>query len=73
MTLADAKEGASFVVTGTRSEEVTLQAMRFGIGQGARISIAKNIKGGPVIVSRNEMEVAVGRQLALLIEVEQSS
>ena len=44
--------------------------MRFGIAQGAVINIEKNIPGGPVIVSRNQMELAVGRQFAQQIEVE---
>lgn len=69
MTLGDAKQGKTFVVTATRSDEVTLQAMRFGISEGSLISIAKNIPGGPVIICRNEMELAVGRQLAALIEI----
>ena len=69
MTLAEAKEGSRLVVTSTRSEEVTMQAIRFGIGQGAKIDITKNIKGGPVILSCNEMELAVGRELAFLLDV----
>jgi Fe2+ transport system protein FeoA len=69
LTLADAKEGAKLVVTATVGEEVTIQALRFGIGEGAVISIGKNIAGGPVIVIRSQMELAVGRQLARFIEV----
>ena len=72
MTLAEGKEGRTFVVTKTVSDDVTMQAMRFGISEGAVISIAKNIKGGPVIVSRNEMELAVGRQLADLIHISET-
>ena len=69
MTLAEAPEGAKLVVTATIGEDVTIQAMRFGIGEGAAISIGKNIPGGPVIVVKNQMELAVGRQLAKAIEV----
>jgi Fe2+ transport system protein FeoA len=69
MTLADAQDGAKLVVTATLGEDVTIQALRFGIGEGAAISIGKNIAGGPVIIVRNQMELAVGRQLARLIEV----
>lgn len=71
MTLGEAKQGKCFVVKATLSEEVTVQAMRFGIACGAEITVLKNIKGGPVIVHRNEMELAVGRQLASQIEVEE--
>jgi Fe2+ transport system protein FeoA len=69
MTLADGKEGKKFVVTGTRGDEVTVQALRFGISEGAVISVQKNIPGGPVIVMRNEMELAVGRDLARCIGI----
>jgi len=70
MTLADATEGNTFVIKATAGEDVTLQALRFGIAPGAIVNIEKNIPGGPVIVSRNQMELAVGRQLALQIEIE---
>ncbi len=73
MTLADAIEGNRFVIKATVGDDVTVQAQRFGIAAGAVITIEKNIPGGPVILSRNQMELAVGRQLALKIEVELSS
>ena len=69
MTLADAKDGQAVLVTRTNGEEITSQAMRFGIGEGTKIQIQKNIKGGPVIISKNQLEIAIGRQLAQLIEV----
>ncbi len=72
MTLADAIEGDKFVIKATVGDDVTVQAQRFGIAVGAIIKIEKNIPGGPVILSRNQMELAVGRQLALKIEVEMS-
>jgi Fe2+ transport system protein FeoA len=70
MTLADAKEGTTCVITATGGDDVTVQALRFGIAEGSVVNIEKNISGGPVIVSRNQMELAVGRQFALQIEVE---
>lgn len=70
MTLAEAIEGKTVTIKNTEGDEVTLQALRFGIAQGAVVNVEKNIPGGPVIVSRNQMELAVGRQFAQLIEVE---
>ncbi|CAN5545717.1 ferrous iron transport protein A [soil metagenome] len=70
MTLAEAIEGKKVTIKNTEGDDVTLQALRFGIAQGAVVNIEKNIPGGPVIVSRNQMELAVGRQFAQLIEVE---
>jgi len=69
LTLADAKEGTRLVVTATVGDDVTIQALRFGISEGAIITIAKNISGGPVIIMRSQMELAVGRQLARFIQV----
>jgi Fe2+ transport system protein FeoA len=71
MTLADAQEGAKLVVIATIGDDVTIQALRFGIGEGAAITIGKNIPGGPVIVVKKQMELAVGRQLAKAIEVKE--
>ncbi len=73
MTLADATEGNTFRIKATDGDDVTVQAQRFGIAAGAVVNIEKNIPGGPVIVSRNQMELAVGRQLALKIEIELSA
>ena len=73
MTLTDAREGQWLIVTGTGSSEVTYQALRFGIEEGAQIQVRKKIAGGPVIIARNQLEIAIGRQIALSIEVTPSS
>jgi len=70
VTLGDGKEGQWLVVTGTQGDEITVQALRFGIAQGAQIQVQKNIRGGPVIVSKNQLEIAIGRKLADFIHVE---
>jgi Fe2+ transport system protein FeoA len=72
MLLSDAKEGDRLVVTATLGEEVTLQALRFGINEGCEITVSKRIPGGPVIVSKNQLEIAIGPQIAVHIEVEPS-
>ena len=69
MTLADAKDGDRLIVVATLDEEITLQTLRFGIDSGAEIEVEKNIRGGPVIVSRNHLEIAIGREIAKNIEV----
>lgn len=69
MTLADAKDGAILIVLSSGDHEVSMQALRFGIDSGAEIEVQKNISGGPVIVSRNHMEIAIGREIAKMIEV----
>lgn len=70
MTLSDAIDGQWLVVTATQGEDITLQALRFGIGEGTQVRVQKNIPGGPVIISKNQLELAIGRQLASLIHVQ---
>lgn len=70
MTLGDGKEGQLLVVTHTEGDDITVQALRFGIGEGSQIQVQKNIRGGPVIISKNQLEIAIGRKLANCIHVE---
>jgi Fe2+ transport system protein FeoA len=69
LTLAEAKEGQKLIVTTTGNDEVTWQALRFGIETGAEITVQKAIPGGPVIISKNHLEIALGRQIAESIGV----
>lgn len=69
LTLSEAKQGHKLMVVNTIGEEITMQALRFGISQGAELTVEKSIKGGPVIVVRNHLEIAIGRALAEAIEV----
>jgi Fe2+ transport system protein FeoA len=70
MKLSDATEGREFEVTLITDQEVVLHALRFGIDTGTRIIVEKNIRGGPVIVCKNQLEIAIGREIARAIEVE---
>ncbi len=69
LTLSEAKQGQKLMVVKTVGDEITMQALRFGIGEGAELTVEKSIKGGPVIVVRNHLEIAIGRSLAEAIEV----
>ncbi len=73
MKLAQAKEGCDFIVTAINGEDVCLQALRFGIDAGTLIFVEKNIVGGPVIVCKNQLEIAIGREIADAIEVQPRS
>ena len=68
--LNQAKEGQKVVIKSTGSDEVTWQALRFGIEEGCQIRVEKTIPGGPVIISKNQLEIAIGQQIAKLIEIE---
>ncbi len=69
MTLADVKRGDKFKIELIPNEKVRAQAFRFGISEGALVSCAEKIPGGPIILKRNLQEIAVGRRLAKEITV----
>ncbi len=69
MTLSDAREGQWLIVEGAKSDEVTWQALRFGIEEGSLLLVQRTIPGGPVIIAKNQLEIAIGRQLASQILV----
>lgn len=68
-TLAEAKDGQSLTVIAFATEDIVIQALRFGLDEGSRIRVEKNIPGGPVIVSKHHLEIAIGREIARAIVV----
>lgn len=68
--LSDTRDGDRVVILDTGPEEVMVQALRFGLDSGSFVTVEKNIIGGPVIVSRNHLEIAIGREIAENISVE---
>ena len=73
MVLAGIKKGEKFVISGIPDESTRVQALRFGISDGAELTCEEKIPGGAVIIRRNLQEIAVGRKLADNIEIEKQS
>jgi len=71
MTLDKSRKGMLVKVLGVPDEIVRAQIIRFGIMEGAVIRCEEIVPAGPVIVSRNMQEIAIGRSLASKITVEQ--
>ncbi|MBX9693190.1 MAG: ferrous iron transport protein A [Cyanobacteria bacterium] len=69
LTLADARDGEWLIVVGCDSDDIKWQALRFGIGEGSLIQVQKNIVRGPVIISRKQIEIAIGRDIACSVSV----
>lgn len=69
MILADVNRGDKFEITTIPKENIRAQALRFGISEGAEVSCAEKVPGGPVVLVRNLQEIAVGRNLAEQITV----
>ncbi len=70
MNLAQCKEGQEVIILKSKNSQIHVQALRFGINEGSLVKIAKNIAGGPIIILKNQLEIAIGRQIAVGIEVE---
>lgn len=69
MKLADALPGQAFIITAIEDSFARLQAIRFGIAEGARAVCQTKLPGGPVVVRKGKQEMALGRNLANRIEV----
>ncbi|MFW6279341.1 MAG: FeoA family protein [Bacillota bacterium] len=69
MTLTELKQGEEFEIIQVPDDNIRVQALRFGISEGAKLSCAEKIPGGPVIIKRNLQEIAIGRNLARKIEI----
>lgn len=67
--LSDSHDGDNVEVVDTGAEEITVQALRFGLDAGSLMQVVKNIRGGPVIIARNHLELAIGREIAKNIKV----
>jgi len=72
MYMTDLRRGDWAVVRKIADELVRVQAIRFGIAEGAVFSVEEILPLGPVILKRGTMRYAIGRNLARQIEVERS-
>ncbi len=72
MTLDRMKRGQRCRILSIPSELVRAQALRFGIAEGEVVTCCEVIPAGPVVISKNRQEIAIGRGLARQIEVEGS-
>lgn len=70
MTLDQMLPGQAFLITAVQDDFARLQAIRFGIAEGARAICQTVLPGGPVVVRKGKQEMAIGRNLALRIQVQ---
>lgn len=69
MKLADTTPGMEFVITEIPDDFARLQALRFGIAEGARAICQNVMPGGPIVLRKGKQEMALGRNLANNIRV----
>jgi len=70
MTLDQARSGQVLEIRDIKGKRLRVQALRFGLTPGCIIQCVETLPAGPVIVRRNRQELALGRGLARLVEVE---
>jgi len=72
MTLDMAKRGQILKIVNIPDATVRAQAIRFGISEGEVVMCSEVIPSGPVILRKNNQEIALGRGLARQITVDMS-
>ncbi len=69
MTLAQVEKGTKVKIEHIPDSRIRVQAIRFGIQEGAEVECIEKIPAGPVILRKRFQEIAVGRRLAENISV----
>lgn len=68
-TLDKAYRGQQLIVKQLPIGDYKLQLIRFGIAEGETITCLDKIFGGTIVVQKNRLEIALGRDLARQIIV----
>ncbi len=69
-TLLSVHVGARVFIRRITDPQTALMAVRLGIAEGETLSVHRKVPGGPVIVCRGKVEIALGRDICQYIEVE---
>jgi ferrous iron transport protein A len=64
-----ARKGESFEIISVDDDIARVQAMRFGMSEGACVQCITRIPAGPIVLKSGRQEIAVGRSLAGRIQV----
>ena len=69
MNLTEAPNKSPLEVVSISDAKLLGDAMRFGIEEGEQIQIINKLPGGPIVIQKNQQQIAIGRELAQIIEV----
>lgn len=69
MCLTDVKKGQTVGIVKIADEQVRTQFIRFGIAEGSQIRCLEKIPFGPLMLSYNRQELAIGQEVARRIFV----
>ena len=70
MQLDKVNRGQVVRITGIPDHRTRLHAIRFGLAEGDVVTCQEVVPAGPIVVSHNKREIAIGRKLAKAILVE---
>ena len=68
-TLDCARRGDKLEILSVDSPDARMQALRFGVCEGASVECVTKIPAGPLVIRSGRQEIAVGRSLAKRINV----
>jgi ferrous iron transport protein A len=67
--LSGVRKGDLLEIVSVDDDHARVQAMRFGMSQGACVECITRIPAGPIVLKSGRQEIAVGRSLASRIRV----
>jgi len=67
--LSTVRKGELLEIMSVDDDHARVQAMRFGMSQGACVECITRIPAGPIVLRSGRQEIAVGRSLAGRIQV----
>ncbi len=70
MNLEEAPNKTTLKILSISEEKLSNDALRFGIEAGECIQIINKFPGGPIVIQKNQQQIAIGRELARVIEVQ---
>ena len=70
MNLNKCKRGLKVKIVRINNADIRAQAIRFGISEGEIIICEQVVPQGPVVIRKNNQEIAIGQGLARQIAVE---
>ena len=69
MDLETAPKKINLEIISIKETKLSEDALRFGIESGECVLIVNKLPGGPIVIQKNQQQIAIGRELARAIEV----
>ena len=69
MDLEKAPKKTKLEIVSIKELKLSEDALRFGIEPGEYVQIVHKLPSGPVVIQKNQTQVAIGQELAKAIEV----